>query len=162
MEFHKNSIIPANATGPAIWRPRTGDGPRHHVSASCTHIVYIILWFIWNEKELKSNGDMPLTIDMRNVGPRIFHLLRAPRNLNPALCPWKQNIVFCGFGLRWGLCMEIQWRSKEVVSTTFFKMSGVYIFSWKIRPRYEWFQTRTLVTRIYWAGRQRVKAYFKI
>ena len=47
-------------------------------------------------------------------------------------------------------------RSGQFVKLSFsFEMSGVYIFSWGIRPRYEWFQTQTLVIRIYRAGRQR-------
>ena len=73
---------------------RNGDGPHHHMSASCTNIVYIILWFIRNEKELKSNGDMPLTIDIRSTGPHILHLLRAPHNLNPVLHSTTASHVF--------------------------------------------------------------------
>ena len=64
------------------------------------------------------------------------------------------------FGLRSAPSIFNSFRSGQFVKLSFcFKMSGVYIYSWEIRPHYEWFQTRTLVTRIYRAGRQRDKLY---
>ena len=67
------------------------------LSTSCTNIVYIMLWFIRNEKELKWNGDMPLTINMRNIGRRILHLLRAPGMI---------LIRYCSSASRWSKASE--------------------------------------------------------
>ena len=40
--------------------------------------------------------------------------------------------------------------SVQFVKLSFsFKTSGFIFFSWEIRPRYKWFQTRTLVTRVW-------------